>query len=425
MRNILILSVGGSAEPVVNAIKESRPDFVYFFCSTGPRGSDKTIASPGDPCGDTRKTKCPDCGKEFYIGDPKGKAIAIQSGLYDDYYEIITVDDPDDLDECMQKIKELSEQILARHGTDCRIVANYTGGTKTMSLALGLCGILTERWDLAVNRGPRTDLIKVRGGDVPVAVDKWRVYCELQLEAVREAIRQFDYGHAAGMLTGLLSRPLDRDMRIKLMHARQVCQAFDHWDRFAHGEALDLLQPFGRQFSVYLVALKKILGLHGGSGYEQVGDLINNAARKAHRKLYDDAVARLYRATELFAQIRLHKRHALPSGDFRLDDLPEHLRDEYAPYVRDKGKILLGLRDDYELLHKLGDPVGAVYMEKKNALLEVLTKRNQSISAHGLTPLAESDYRLASRFLNDFITGIARQQGINLDVPQLPAEGIL
>ena len=51
MKTILVLSVGGSAEPIVNAIKNNHPDFVYFFCTCGPKGSEKTIDSPGEPCG--------------------------------------------------------------------------------------------------------------------------------------------------------------------------------------------------------------------------------------------------------------------------------------------------------------------------------------------------------------------------------------
>jgi hypothetical protein len=40
MKKILVLSVGGSAEPVINAIKNNDPYFVYFFCSSGQKGSE-------------------------------------------------------------------------------------------------------------------------------------------------------------------------------------------------------------------------------------------------------------------------------------------------------------------------------------------------------------------------------------------------
>ncbi len=43
MKKILVLSVGGSAEPIVKAIRNYNPDFVYFFCSSGQKGSESTV----------------------------------------------------------------------------------------------------------------------------------------------------------------------------------------------------------------------------------------------------------------------------------------------------------------------------------------------------------------------------------------------
>ncbi|MGI6387341.1 MAG: TIGR02710 family CRISPR-associated CARF protein [Desulfomonilia bacterium] len=427
MKNILILSVGGSAGPIVNAVKDTRPqpDFVYFFCSTGPNGSCQTIDSPGNPCGDTRKSKCPECGTEHYIGDPKGKSIVTQARLDADHYGVVTVDDPDDLNECMQVLKKLGKTIESRHGPDCRIIANYTGGTKTMSLAMGLIGILSEQWDLSINRGPRIDLIKVRGGDMPVAVEKWRIYADIQMKAVREAIDDFDYNQAMHMIGALLSRPLDKKFRDRLMSSHQICRAFDAWDRFDHKKALELLEPHSKSQHESIILLKRLLGLIEGSGYEQVGDLLNNAERKAHRKNYDDAVARLYRATELFAQIRLELKYQLRSGNIELGDLRKDLQEEYAPFVGDKGKILLGLKNDYELLFRLDDLLGKLYMEQKSKIISTLKTRNQSILAHGLTPLTESDYHSAHENLAGFILKAAHCADIKIKVPQLPREGII
>jgi hypothetical protein len=44
-KKVLIVSVGGSSELIVNAIAQTqpRPDFVYFLCSTGNAGSDATV----------------------------------------------------------------------------------------------------------------------------------------------------------------------------------------------------------------------------------------------------------------------------------------------------------------------------------------------------------------------------------------------
>lgn len=426
MKKILILSVGGSPEPIVNAIKTYNPDFAYFFCSSGPKGSVVTIDSPGDPCGDKRKSKCHQCGHEFYLGNPEGKAIVFQAGLDRPKYEIITIDDPDDLNECYLKLLNLAGAIKEKFGENCQVIANYTGATKTMSVAMVLVGLMTEEWDLSLNIGPRLDLIKVRGGDVPVVIDKWRIFCQNQLDSVKKSIEKFDYAYAAYSISEMLSRPLDRSIRTPLIEAKQICQAFDLWDKFYHQKALELLTPYGPRFSSYIVVLKKIIGMTKSTGYEMVGDLLNNAERKAHQSYYDDAVARLYRATELFAQIRLEKHpNRYKTGNLKLTDLPENLRKEYESHVIEGNKLILGLREDYDLLYKLGDLLGHKFKEREEKVLNALTRRNLSIGAHGLKPLNEEDYLLVKNVLKGFIEDMANEAGINLQMSQLPQTGIL
>ena len=244
MKKILVLSVGGSAEPIINAIKNTKPDFVYFFCSSGSKGSEKTIDSAGDPCGYTRKIECPECGNEFNLGNPKGKAIVFQAGLDNEHYEIITVENPDDLDACYRKLTELAEKI-ENVCEDCHVTANYTGGTKTMSTAMALVGIITEQWDLSLNVGDRVDLIKVRSGDVPVAIDKWSIFYQNQLKSFREPLDNHYYAFVDSSISGMLTRPVNTTLRDRLIRIRVICEAFDQWDRFHHKKALELLEPYG------------------------------------------------------------------------------------------------------------------------------------------------------------------------------------
>ncbi|MDI9571333.1 MAG: TIGR02710 family CRISPR-associated CARF protein [Pseudomonadota bacterium] len=423
---IMILSVGGSPDPIVKAIKAGRPDQVYFFCSRGPKGSEHTIAGPGNPCGDTRKVKCNACGNEQYLGDPKGKAIAVQAGLDESCYEIVSVDNPDDLEECYATLRELLTRIEGKYGARCDVVANYTGGTKTMSIAMALAGLMTECCDLAVNIGPRSDLIKVRHGDAPVAVDKWRIFGELQVELARKIIGDFDYANAYLILSEILKRPLDKDFKAKILKAVQLCEAFDLWDKFEHAKACELLASCNVPLPSHHKAIKAILGQsRKANGYELVGELLNNAARKAHRRNYDDAVARLYRAMELFAQIRLKKQFDLDSGSIPLEGLPETLQGAYKSRVRENNKLILGLNDVYELLGKLSDPVGKAYEGNRERILNSLSKRNNSLFAHGTAPLEEEDYQEVLDNLGGFLTGTARMIGVDIDLPQLPQAGIV
>ena len=424
MERILIVSVGGSPAPIINAIKFYRPDLVYFFCSSGPKGSAVAVDGPGDPCGDRRKSRCPKCGHEYFLGDPKGKAIVVQTGLREDQYEIVGVEDPDDLNGCYAELTALSERIRESH-PDAQIIANYTGGTKTMSVSMALVGTMTQEWDLSLNKGPRVDIIKVKTGDTPVVVDKWRIFGERQLGSAAEALRNYDYALAEAMVSESLLHPLEPGFEKKLLRIRQVCTGFNCWDRFDHEKALELLQPYGRDFSPYLITLKRILQPTKGTGYERVSDLLGNAERRAVQKRYDDAVARLYRAMELFAQIRLEKTKGYTLGKLNVDQLDEPLRPEYSKYAKEGGKLWLGLREDYELLHKLGDPLGDAFKKKEEEILNALSYRNASIFAHGITPLGEEEYRRVSDRLKGFILEVSGKIGLNLEPSPFPREKIL
>jgi hypothetical protein len=426
MKKIMILSVGGSAEPVVNAVKQGNADYYYFFCSSGPKGSDRLIDAPGDPCGDTRKAECPKCGENFFIGNPKGPSIVTQTGLSKDQWEIIRVTDPDDLDECYTALLSVKEKIFANYGDACSIKANYTGGTKTMSVAMGFMGIFNESWQLNINKGPRQDLIKVKIGDTPVAVDKTRIFVEHRLMIARKAIQDYDYAHAESVLSDILSQRLDKETCSTIQDAIIACRAFDQWDKFNHEAALNLLIECKTKYPDYIIALKKTLGRQRVvSGYERVGDLLNNAERRAHRNYYDDAVGRLYRATELFAQIRLKTAYKLDSAEMKLSDLPAELQQKYSSRVRENGRLLLGLHDDYILLADLNDPVGIRYQSRSKKITDILKKRNESIFAHGVQPLSDSNYRNVREVLADFIAECASAINIEYAMPQLPREGLI
>jgi regulation of enolase protein 1 (concanavalin A-like superfamily) len=75
-----------------------------------------------------------------YIKGKKNKSIVAQTGLSDDQYTKWPLEDPDNLSICYQRFKELRSAIRKKFGHKTDIVANYTGGTKTMSVALGMAG---------------------------------------------------------------------------------------------------------------------------------------------------------------------------------------------------------------------------------------------------------------------------------------------
>jgi len=175
-----------------------------------------------------------------------------------------------------------------------------------MSVALALVVMVEEDWELHLNNGPRVDLVKVKEGDVPILVNKWEVFADRVLNAISGIFSRYDYAGAAELASDALRRPLSEERQNHFQRIYTLARAFEAWDRFDYEEAYKLLEPFAKDFVEHKIALERILGRSEKiSGYEKVGDLIRNAERRAVQCRYDGAVARLYRALELFAQLRL------------------------------------------------------------------------------------------------------------------------
>lgn len=85
----------------------------------------------------------------------------------------------------------------------------------------------------------------------------------------------------------------------------------------------------------------------------------------------------------------------------------------------------LGLQEDYELLAKLKGPVGHKFKARQERIINALTKRNASISAHGLTPLLEEDYQMVRDTLVGFMEEVSGKIKVDLKLPQFPTAGIL
>jgi len=421
MSTLLALTVGGSCAPVITAIRDYQPDFVYFIVSGGDRGSRKTVDGTGNPCGDPRKAKCPDCGKDVPLGDPKGVNILAQTGLTEGQYEILELPEPDDLSGCYAQLRSALMQLKEAH-SDWRFLADYTGGTKTMTAALTLAA-LEAGYEFSLVKGTRADLVKVRNGtEMAALVNVGEVRARQQMDEAQRLFNRYAYASAAEILQNTLRAVfLPPELQREITERVGLCRAFDAWDRFDHSQARVLLETHKKQFETLWKFLKLISGAK--PGYAPVLDLLCNAERRAVRGRYDDAVARLYRALEMLAQIRLEQRpERLISGNLNPTLLPEILQAKYEALREqgEKGKVKLGLRQDYELLAELADPLGNVYQEYSKRLLQALNYRNESILAHGQTPIARDRWLEMYQASADFIQAGLQAVNVRLDAPQFP-----
>ncbi len=385
---LLILTVGGSPEPIVASLRHWRPARVRFVTSPETTATVGTAIVPA--------------------------AVAAGCALDPGRYEIAEVPDSQDLTACVARLRLLTPEVeawLAR-GDDFEVVVDLTAGTKCMTAALVLQG---QRWPCRFSYVGGTDRTKAGVGVVVTGTEKvlhtGNPWDALGFQAVDDAVLLFDRGSftaAVGGLDQALRAQENAAMKRSLATLKSLIEAYAAWDRFDHagalsrlrnlaGNANDLTALFGAERAGRILAdvdrhrsHLQALGEPRAPSPALVLDLLGNARRRAAEGRHDDAVARLYRAIEATGQARLAERHALPdTGAVPLDRIPEPLRATWSARAGG-GLVKIGLQDAFALLQALGDDVGARFFSQGlGEQRSPLTARNASILAHGFQPVGE------------------------------------
>ncbi len=436
---LLVVTVGGSDSPVVSSILHNRPDYVYFFCSDDvpeTKGSYHTVEGTGKPCGFV--SVCPNCKSSSGQTRP---SIVNQTGLNEQHYKVIKVRQFDDLNECYLQAA-LCIQEIRRSNPQAVIIADYTGGTKSMSAGLAAAAMDDGNVQICVVKGRRADLHKVKEGTQAARlIENNRVFIKKKLVLIENLWNNYDFQSCLEVIAEISSRPLLEDMQDRIDQLRYIIMGYEAWDRFDHLTASIHLKPFkSNEFLIehykMLGKLNRVMQCWPGNtrldlskskksreklfSFDPVYDLTLNALRREKQGRYDDAVARIYRALEMFAQINLLRwEHPLNSAEIDISLLPESLKPKYNTLKKqDNDKIALALMSSYTLLSELDTPIGPVFDRHKPKLQNLLSKRNNSLMAHGINPVTETDCRealeLFERFLEDALLSLGENK------PSLP-----
>jgi CRISPR-associated protein (TIGR02710 family) len=409
MATILLITVGGSPAPIITAIESLQPDRTIFICSSGPRGSVSKITGEGNPCELRRGTE----------GVERRPNIPTQLGLGDRFNpetDLVLLENPDDLAEVYRQIVNKIKTLPPSQSA----YADYTGGTKTMSLALGMAAIDHGLTLYLTTSSTRENLIKVERGESTERSPTTLITLERTLhQEIPRFLQDFNYSGAIATLQSLLQAfELPPDQKRQIRQQLNTYGGFDAWDRFDHLNAWKLLSLSLDRKAPHRLALKRVMASRQAidsefttpdpmpnHGYELVEDLLLNAQRRAHQGRYDDAMGRLYRALELLAQIRLKQAHGLETGNLDLTQLPEPLRQAYGGDRHPPtGKVQIALWNSYQLLSQLpNDPLGQHFQPQAQRLQDTLLIRNQSLLAHGFTPITAQAYSDHSTILQTFI----------------------
>ncbi|MCS6958837.1 MAG: TIGR02710 family CRISPR-associated CARF protein [Pseudanabaenaceae cyanobacterium SKYGB_i_bin29] len=414
MTKVLFVTVGGSPQPIVTAIKSLNPDRVIFICSSNNKGkgSIDQVVGKGTPCeirkGDTVVDRLPNIPTQAEI-----------TARFNPDRDIILIDDPDDLSECYTKIADGIKKVKEEEEM-ANIYADYTGSTKTMSAALVVASLDYDIQLMITTSTVRTNNIRVEVGERTRRARTIGMSVRRLLEQnVTTYLKEYNYSAAVRYLEELqVNHELVEQDGQKVGMCLDICRAFDAWDKFEHSTAWQLIQPYMKSLKEYGIFLKKVKysrnlldpdfrgdDLIKGHGYEVLQDLLLNVERRVEQKRYDDAVGRLYRSLELLAQLRLLLQYGLKTENVDVTQLPKDLQSKYESYRLQDGKVQLALQRSYELLCDLNDPLGRVYENYKGRIMDALATRNYSILAHGFSPIIEEKYRKFA----DCILGFMRE----------------
>ena len=375
MKSLFIATVGigtgpeaDITKPLIKSIREANPDFLLLFASKESKKNAKEII---------RQLKRTKKNSEIYI--------------------IKTIDD---VEEIFQQMNDKVTKLFAKGKYNNETtIADFTTGTKPMSAALALVAIKFRFGRLkyiSVKRDAEKKAIE--GSERFITFEPLRIFTSYMIDNVIEFIRRYQFNSAISLLKPIKNSPgnfLSKSEKFLVENLILIAEAYDCWDKFNHiqfksrYEKINFKHP---RLKIFKITNQKIINqiyLIGEDLKKEkvsaltIVDLINNAHRRIEEGKYDDAVARLYRVTEMLGQWRLMTKYEQKSNDINLEKVPNKSKEwlEKKKDEKDK-KIKIGLQAIYKLLEDYDDELGKEF-NRDDKLRGLLQERNNSILAHG------------------------------------------
>ena len=404
----LILSCGGSPEPLIFCIENFNPDFTYFLCSNDSIG----IA----------------------------KDISIVCGLNENQFNFKIVQNHESLEDAFAKSREIILELQKEYD---EIHVDFTGGTKPMVSGLVLAAIgegctysYVGTENLVGRDKEGLGIVQSGFEKIKDQRDPYDVFAVIEFNRGMDFFNRYQFEAAKSNFQQASKKLESENLKEIADLFINIVDVYDSWDKFNNlyeGQPIktafynidyiiensnNLKQYFNENHPLFLKQIKnnwEFLELKvarkGMIEPENVPyylpDLLNNAYRRIEEGKYDDAVARLYRSIELIAQIGLtnegiiKKSVLMENKEFKIDlDVINELDDEriklfvyqlheYETALR-RGKSHIGIGSDqsFRLLSNFDVDYAKEYLRDKKVKSNV-GSRNGSILAHGLQPVDE------------------------------------
>lgn len=322
-------------------------------------------------------------------------------------YSIIELSTVDNIQRIFQELRPVFEEAKRIHSS---LYVDITSGTKAMTSCLAMLGVLYEAQRLCNVVGERKNGLVQRGTETLQSVTPLFAIAEKKAQTAIRLFNSCQYSSALDTLNEISADIQESSLDERLQTLRKRSLAYLEWDRFNHEQAWSHLKQLkGSQFNDNKRFLGTLLRLEESErGPYYIADLMNNAERRGEIEgKFDDAVARLYRVIELLAQHRLLKEYDVDTSRVDLKSLPDTLQKEWKSR-QENGMLKIGLSDSYRLLTELGDDLGILLQDSK--MRNILSHRNFSILAHGITPIHAETYsemkNQVIKILNNTIEGM-------------------
>ncbi len=406
---LIIMSLGGSPDPLIKSIMTFNPEKVIFFAShdSVPLSHEILSASNKKPAS-----------------------------------EFVITDNPNSLFNCYSKARKCIDRAQQGDLPRDEIMVDYTGGTKVMSAALLLASLgRSYRFNYVggVQRNKDGIGTVIDGHEEMFSeASPWSVFAE---EERRQIVILFNRRRFSAVIEIIetFDRDLPAEIRKYFQFVRLLSEGFLKWDQFEHKTALRYLDRGITELSDYISLYpdpeletfsKKVLTCKEYLNYVVektqslktshkilISDLLNNARRKIADKRFDDAAARIYRALELFGQIIFKEVAGCDNDKVKLEIVPDKIRKEFSRKYLDphRNVLKLPLSATFKYLEAKGHEVGERFFKREKEIRNIQSNRNDSILAHGLKPVTERGINSILKTVSDFIQEIEY-----IDFPELP-----
>ena len=382
-----VLSVGSSGPVLASLSDEPRPDYVLFVVSLGELGSKSVL--------------------EYEI-------LPALPPDYSPHYHQLEISQPDNIRETFRETGGQIREWMSKHGLGMRDVdVDFTGGTKVMSVVLGLVAV-EEGVDTVYVSGERSGGTVISGTEEVVHLpNPYKEFAVRELNEAQGLLNKY-HADAASEILRSGSESCAEIYRgtlnayYRLANSLKLADLFEFNDknrdrirgalfefrasRFRINSLLSA--PLNIRLESLYAHWEKVAADTSRSnetaGRHTLLELLANAERRADQARYDDAIARLYRAVELRGQQLLKKAFGGELGRVPLRGLSENETSKFRSLdINARGGVyeIRGVARLYETLRLSSEEDISAAAGRYDFLKAHMQNRNESLLAHGLSPV--------------------------------------